>query len=67
MRSLRRLLAVGASSLPALAVAQAADGAATGGSAWNWLIGIAAALVVLALAVEMFSRGAGRVRARRRA
>jgi hypothetical protein len=63
MRSLpRRVSAVAAGAMPALAFAQAdADPAATGRSGWNWVVGLAAFLVVLALARVMFgrSRGAG--------
>ncbi len=60
MRSRPRLLAATYAALPALAAAQA-DGAATGRSAWNWVLGIAALVVVIALAVEIFAP-AGRAR-----
>ncbi len=62
MRSLpRQVSAVAAGLSPALAAAQQlADGAATGASGWNWVIGLAALLVVLAIAWKLF--GAPRLR-----
>ena len=65
MRSLARLSVPVAAVLPALAAAQEADPAATGSSAWNWVIGIAALLVVIILALEIF-RPSRRVRPSRR-
>jgi hypothetical protein len=60
MNVLRGSSAVAALGTPFAALGQAADGAATGQSAWNWAVGIAALVVVIALARVMFGRGAGR-------
>jgi hypothetical protein len=59
MTALRSWSAVAALGAPLGVLAQAADDAATGQSAWNWAVGIAALVVVLALARVMFGRGAG--------
>ena len=58
MRSLVRPVLAVAGAWPALAAAQGGTGGvATGRSAWNWVIGIAAVVVVIALARVMFGRG----------
>lgn len=56
MRSLARPMLVVAEAWPAAAAAQG-GAAQTGQSAWNWAIGIAALLVVLALARLIFGPG----------
>ncbi len=68
MRTLPRLPTALAAATPARAAAQAtADGAATGASAWNWVIGAAAVVVVAAIAWDLFApagrRGRGAPRA----
>lgn len=63
MRTLGRWIGGAPGALvPAVVLAQGADGAgaATGASAWNWVVGIAALIVVLFLARVMFGRRAGR-------
>ena len=57
MRSPARSIVVAGAAWPLAAAAQAAGGAQTGQSAWNWVIGIAALLVVLALARLIFGPG----------
>lgn len=55
MRMLARLPSLLAAASPALAVAQAGgDGVATGASPWNWVIGVAAVVVVAAMAWDLF-------------
>ena len=58
MRSLARPVFAVSAVWPALAAAQTVSGAAaTGRSAWNWVIGIAALVVVLFLARLIFGPG----------
>lgn len=60
MQTLGRWIAAAPGALvPAAVLAQTADGAATGASPWNWVVGIAALIVVLFLARVMFGRRAG--------
>ena len=57
MRSLARPVLAFLGASPALAAAQDAGAAQTGRSGWNWAIGLAALVVVLALARLIFGRG----------
>lgn len=51
----RRTFATAFAALPVVAAAQAsADGAATGASPWNWVVGIAALAIVVAMAWDLF-------------
>lgn len=51
----RRTVATAVAAFPAVAAAQAtADGAATGASPWNWVVGAAALAIVVALAWDLF-------------
>lgn len=60
MRSLPRRLDhrafAAVAALPSLAAGQGttADGAATGASPWNWVIGVAALAIVIAMAWDLF-------------
>lgn len=62
MRSLPRRVSAAAvvAALPGLAAAQQA---ATGSSVWNWIIGLAALVVVLAIAWDLFGPAGRRRRA----